>query len=93
MKKLFKGVWAYLGCFVLLVLPTFAIASAGAPVEADLPAWVYQLLGVAAGLISVISQVDAQISEEYKMKWPRWFRFLWNLAAGNYKYSQNIGSV
>lgn len=92
MKKMFSGLLGFIGCFVLLVLPTFVLASTGVPVDPDMPAWLYKLLGAAAGVITVITQVDAQISEEFKMKWPWWLRLIWNFAAGNYKHSKNIGS-
>lgn len=93
MKKVVSLICNWFGGLLLFVLPAIAWAAAGVPVDPEVPAWVYQLLGVAAGLIGIVSQVDAQISEEFKHKWPWWLRLIWDVAAGNYKHSQNIGSV
>lgn len=92
MKKVISFICSWIGGLVLLAFPMFALASTGVPVEPDMPAWVYKALGVAAGLIGIVSQVDAQISEEFKRRWPWWIRLVWNLVAGNYRHSQNAPS-
>lgn len=93
MKKLLHKsihfVSALLVTVVAISFPSVALASDVLPQVSDMPAWVYSLLGVAAGVIGVISQIDAQISEEFKRKWPWWLRLAWNLLAGNYRHSEN----
>ncbi|MFL9806305.1 hypothetical protein AB6D40_022635 [Vibrio cyclitrophicus] len=82
-----------MGCVALMVtmFSTLAFASLGVPAD-DAPAWVYRALGVLAGVVSVVAQVDAQISEAFKRKWPWWLRVAWNLTAGNYRHSKNVAA-
>lgn len=75
--------------FVLLMLPMIAFA---ADVPTDTPDWALKLFSFAAMAVGVVSQVDAQISEEFKRKWPWWLRVVWDFIAGNYKHSKNVDS-
>lgn len=75
-----------------ILVPAVTFAAASVPMEADMPAWVYQAFGVVAGIVGVISQIDAHISEEFKRRWPWWLRLVWNGAAGNYRHSANRSS-
>ncbi|MFM2589450.1 hypothetical protein [Vibrio sp. TBV020] len=90
MKNVYSFIRSFVGGLLLFVLPAIAWAATGVPVDPEIPAWVYKVLGVAAGLIGIVSQVDAQISEEFKRRWPWWIRLFWNIAAGNYRHSKNM---
>ncbi|WP_447039648.1 hypothetical protein [Vibrio alginolyticus] len=87
MKKLYQFTVAV----VALLFASVALASSGM-MEPDTPAWAAAALGFVATVVGVVAQIDAQVPEEFKGKWPWWLRWVWNAAAGNYKYSQNIGS-
>ena len=89
MKQTTRFVLATLAMFVTSV----AVAATGLTPEQEVPTWVYAAIGVVTTVAGFIAHVDAQVSEEFKAKWPWWLRLVWDFAAGNYKHSQNIGSV
>ncbi|GAB6263920.1 hypothetical protein [Photobacterium sp. R1] len=59
----------------------------------EAPAWAIATIGFFVGLAGVVSQADAQMSEEFKRKWPWWLKLTWNLLVGNYKHSRNVNDV
>ncbi len=77
---------------VALALLLVASVSFAADGGGTAPAWVYSLLGFVAAIVGLISQVDAQISEDFKRRWPWWLSVPWDLIAGNYKHSKNRDS-
>ncbi|KJY84821.1 hypothetical protein TW81_02175 [Vibrio galatheae] len=87
MKKLFQ----LFSALLLMLVASVAFASTGEP--SAIPDWAAAAFSFGLIVVGLISQVDAQVSEEFKRKWPWWLRLFWDTAAGNYKHSQNIGSV
>ncbi|MBU2897698.1 hypothetical protein [Vibrio hepatarius] len=81
-----------LAAFTMLAASAVFAASGLAP-DPEVPNWVYMAIGMLTTIVGFIAHADAQVSEEFKAKWPWWLRFVWDFAAGNYKHSQNIGSV
>lgn len=86
MKKLFQ----LFSALLLMSVASVAFASTGEP--SAIPTWAAAALGFVATAAGLIAHVDAQVSEEFKHKWHWLLRLIWDIAAGNYKHSQNIGS-
>ncbi len=88
MKEFFKY-----GLALLLIMCIFfmgqAMAGTGVEIAPELPEWFLKLTMIAGGAVALIAQLDAQISESFKQKWPWWIRWTWDFIAGNYRHSKN----
>lgn len=92
--KLYK-IFIALAVAIVATLSSLAtLASTGAAIVADtdMPAWAYAALAIVGAASGIAAQLDAQLSESFKHKWPWWLRLAWDCLAGNYKHSRNIGS-
>ncbi|WP_243032903.1 hypothetical protein [Vibrio cincinnatiensis] len=87
LSKIFMALAAAIAA-TLFSLVAYASPEASATVN-DAPAWVYVALGAIGVIAGFITHVDAQISEDFKRKWPWWIRMPWDYLAGNYKHSCN----
>ncbi|CAH8235314.1 hypothetical protein [Vibrio aestuarianus] len=92
--KLFKFFMVAAFALVASALSVVAQASTETAVSIanDAPSWVYAAIAAVGVIAGFVAQLDAQVSEDFKRKWPWWARLVWDWLAGNYKHSRNIGS-
>ncbi|HFQ4959216.1 TPA: hypothetical protein ACGUPM_002669 [Vibrio vulnificus] len=99
MKVKLKHLWLFLTALVVgLSASLYSVTASATEIvnnafPPDAPAWIGTAIGFVVAAAGLVAQLDAQVSEDFKHKWPWWLRVPWDALAGNYKHSKNIGSV
>ena len=55
------------------------------------PDWLVSIFVMFVSVCGLVSKIDAHIPEDFKAKWPRWLRDVWDFFGGNYLKSKNQG--